>query len=102
VVSVETLGKNNFCVSIFLNEGCEKMAKIAVEKPYEDVKNALEEKGHTVTMFNTDENVSGYDLGVVRAINEGHNDEFTFPVVAMSGMSTDNVVEAVENRLSQF
>ena len=77
------------------------MAKIAVEKPYEDVKNALEEKGHTVTMFNSDENVSGYDLGVVRGINEGHNDEFTFPVVAMSGMSIDNVVEAVEHRLSQ-
>lgn len=77
------------------------MAKIAVEKPYEDVKNALEEKGHTVTMFNSDENVSGYDLGVVRGINEGHNDEFTFPVVAMSGMSIDNVVEAVEYRLSQ-
>ncbi|MGB5945106.1 YkuS family protein [Paenisporosarcina sp.] len=77
------------------------MAKIAVEKPYEDVRLALEEKGHTVTMFNTDENVTGYDVGVVRAINEGHNDEFTFPVVAMSGMSIDNVLEAVENRLSQ-
>lgn len=77
------------------------MAKIAVEEPYEDVKKALEEKGHQVTMFNTDENVSGYDFGVVRAINEGHNDEFKFPVIAMSGMSIDNVVEAIEHRLTQ-
>jgi len=77
------------------------MAKIAVEKPYEDVRKALEEKGHTVTMFNTDENVKGYDVGIVRTINEGHNDEFDFPVVAMSGMSIDNVVDAVEHRLHQ-
>ena len=77
------------------------MAKIAVEEPYEDVKKALEEKGHSVTMFNTDENVKGYDVGIVRTINEGHNDEFDFPVVAMSGMSIDNVVDAVEHRLHQ-
>ena len=78
------------------------MAKIAVEKPFEDVKKALEEKGHQVTMFQSDENVTGFDLGVVRGINEGHNDEFEFPVIAMSGMSTDNLVQAVEHRLSQF
>ncbi|KAB7704148.1 hypothetical protein F9802_18760 [Bacillus aerolatus] len=78
------------------------MAKIAVEQPFEDVKKALEAKGHEVTMFNTDEDASGYDLGVVRAINEGYNDEFDFPVVSMKGMSIDNVVESVENRLNQF
>jgi hypothetical protein len=78
------------------------MAKIAVEEPFDDMKKALEEKGHEVTMFNTDENVTGYDLGVVRAINEGHNDEFTFPVVTMTGMSINDAVEAVENRLSQM
>ena len=52
------------------------MAKIAVEQPFEDVKTALEQNGHEVQMFNTDENVSGFDIGVVRAINEGNNDEF--------------------------
>ena len=78
------------------------MAKIAVEVPFDDVKTALEEKGHEVTMFTTDENVSGYDIGVVRAINEGHNDEFTFPVVSMKGMSVDDVVMAVEGKLSLF
>jgi len=79
-----------------------EMAKIAVEKPYEDVRKALEDKGHTVKMFSTDEDVTGYDMGVVRAINEGHNDEFEFPVVAMSGMTIDNVVDAVEHRLNQM
>ena len=78
------------------------MAKIAVEQPFDDMKKALEENGHDVTMFNTDENVTGYDLGVVRAINEAHNDEFTFPVVSMTGMSIDDAVQAVENRLSQY
>jgi hypothetical protein len=78
------------------------MAKIAVEEPFDDMKKALEEKGHEVTMFNTDENVTGYDLGVVRAINEGHNDEFTFPLVTMTGMSINDAVEAVESRLSQM
>ena len=79
-----------------------KMAKIAVEEPFSDVKKALEEKGHDVTMFETDENVAGYDIGVVRSINEGHNDEFNFPVVSMKGQSVDDVVNAVETKLKQF
>jgi 2-oxo-4-hydroxy-4-carboxy--5-ureidoimidazoline (OHCU) decarboxylase len=94
------LGKINDVV--FSERRIKNLAKIAVEKPYEDVKKALEEKGHTVQMFSTDENVSGFDMGVVRAINEGHNDEFQFPVVAMSGMSIDNVLDAVEHRLNQI
>ena len=53
-------------------------------------------------MFNTDEDVTGYDLGIVRAINEGNNDEFEFPVVSMKGMSIDDVMMAVENRLEQY
>lgn len=77
------------------------MAKIAVEEPFEDVKKALEEKGHSVTMFNSDEDVTGYDIGVVRAINEGNNEEFNFPVVSMKGMSIDNAVQAVEQKLNQ-
>ena len=42
----QTLGENNFCVSM---EWCVIMAKNAVEKPYEDVRIALFKKGHTVT-----------------------------------------------------
>ena len=100
--SLKCLGETD-CVDFkIMNGGFLKMAKIAVEQPFEDVKTILEEKGHQVTMFNTDENVAGYDLGVVRAINEGHNDEFNFPVVSMKGMSIDELVEAVEKKLSQF
>lgn len=78
------------------------MAKIAVEQPFEDVKSALEQKGHQVQMFETDENVSGFDLGIVRALNEGNNDEFDFPVVVMKGMTIDGVMEAVDSKLSQM
>ena len=78
------------------------MAKIAVEQPYEDIRKALEQKGHTVKMFNTNEDVTGYDMGVVRAINEGNTNEFEFPVIAMSGMSIENVVDAIEHRLNQM
>ena len=78
------------------------MAKIAVEEPFEDVKKALEAKGHEVTMFSTDENVAGYDLGLVRAINEGHNDEFNFPVVSMKGLSTEEAVEAIEKKIQNM
>jgi 2-oxo-4-hydroxy-4-carboxy--5-ureidoimidazoline (OHCU) decarboxylase len=90
-------------VCLFLNEWRElTVAKIAVEQPFEDIKTALEAKGHEVQMFATDENVSGYDIGVVRAINEGHNDEFGFPVVSMKGMSIEDVVDAVETRVIQM
>ncbi|KXH78805.1 YkuS family protein [Sporosarcina sp. HYO08] len=78
------------------------MAKIAVEQPFEDVKTALEQKGHLVQMFESDENVSGFDLGIVRALNEGNNDEFDFPVVVMKGMTIDGVIEAVDSKLSQM
>lgn len=78
------------------------MAKIAVETPFEDVASALQSKGHEVKMFDTNENVTGYDLGIVRAINEGHNDEFHFPVIGMKGMTLDGVMEAVDQRLSQM
>lgn len=74
------------------------MVKIAVEQPYEDVMNALVAKGYEAKMFTTDEDVTGYDIGVVRAINEGNTHEFDFPVVTMKGMSIDDVVHAVEQK----
>jgi hypothetical protein len=75
-----------------------EMVKIAVEQPYEDVMNALVAKGFEAKMFNTDEDVTGFDLGVVRAINEGNTHEFNFPVITMKGMSIDDVVQAVEKK----
>lgn len=51
------------------------MAEIAVERPFDDVKQALEEKGHEVKMFESDENISGYDFWVVRALSDVNVDK---------------------------
>lgn len=77
------------------------MAKIAVENPFDDVKVALEEKGHEVKMFESDENVKGYDMGVVRAISDVNVDQFDFPVVGIHGNSVQDVVNEVEERLDR-
>ncbi|MCG7344518.1 YkuS family protein [Sporosarcina sp. ACRSL] len=77
------------------------MAKIAVENPFDDVKMALEEQGHEVKMFENDENLNGYDMGVVRAISDVNVDQFDFPVVGIHGMSVQDVVNEVEKRLQR-
>ncbi|WP_153730912.1 YkuS family protein [Sporosarcina obsidiansis] len=75
------------------------MAKIAVEKPFDDVKQALEEKGHDVQMFESDENLKGYDMGVVRALSDVNVDQFDFPIVSIEGNSVQDIVDDVEKRL---
>ncbi|PID02217.1 hypothetical protein CSV67_09630 [Sporosarcina sp. P2] len=75
------------------------MAKIAVEVPFEDVKQALEEKGHEVTMFASDEHLSGFDMGVIRALSDVNIDQFDFPVVSIEGNSVQDIVNDVEKRL---
>ena len=75
------------------------MAKIAVEQPFADVKEALEEKGYEAQLFESDEQVSGFDLGVVRTLNDGNTDQFDFPVVSIEGLSIDEVVARVEESL---
>ncbi|WOV88521.1 YkuS family protein [Sporosarcina oncorhynchi] len=77
------------------------MAKIAVENPFDDVKVALEEKGHEVKMFESDETVKGYDMGVVRAISDVNIDQFDFPVVSIHGNSVTDVVNEIEERLKR-
>ncbi|WJY27367.1 YkuS family protein [Sporosarcina trichiuri] len=77
------------------------MAKIAVEKPFDDVKKALEEKGHTVTMCESDEKLSGYDLGVVRALSDVNVDQYDFPVISIEGNSVDDIVADAEKRLAR-
>jgi len=77
------------------------MAKIAVENAFDDVKAALEEKGHDVKMFESDEDLNGYDIGVVRAISDVNVDQFDFPVVGIHGLSVQNVVDEVEQRLQR-
>ncbi|OWA34417.1 hypothetical protein B9G55_19125 [Saccharibacillus sp. O16] len=75
------------------------MAKIAVEKPFADVKEALEEQGYEAQLFDSDEQISGFDLGVVRTLNDGNVDQFDFPVVSIEGMSIDDVVARVRQAL---
>lgn len=77
------------------------MAKVAVENPFDGVKLALEEKGHEVKMFESDENLNGYDIGVVRAISDVNVDQFDFPVVGIHGMSVQDVVDEVDKRLQR-
>lgn len=81
-------------------KGGKPLPRIAVEQPYEDVMNALVAKGYDAKMFNTNEDVTGYDIGVVRAINEGNTHEFNFPVVSMRGMSIEDAIEAVEEKVN--
>ena len=80
-----------------------KLAKIAVETPLEDVKQALEEKGHEVIMFTNEEEAKGSNLAVVRTLSETVADaeQFGFPFVSMEGMSVDEIVEDVEQRLNR-
>lgn len=77
------------------------MAKIAVENPFDDVKQALEEKGHEVKMFESDEGLKGYDAGVVRALSDVNIDQFDFPVVSVEGRSVDDIVRDVEKKLNR-
>ncbi|KRG13783.1 hypothetical protein ACA29_07820 [Lederbergia galactosidilytica] len=76
------------------------MAKIAVETPLEDVKQALEEKGHDVFMFTNEEEAKGANLAVVRTLNEIDADaeQFDFPFVSMEGASVDEIVADVEHK----
>ncbi|GKV54682.1 hypothetical protein NCCP2222_06290 [Sporosarcina sp. NCCP-2222] len=77
------------------------MAKVAVENPFTDVKQALEEKGYQVEMFESDENVNGCDIGVVRALGDVNVDQFDFPVVSVEGRSVQDIVDSVEERLNR-
>lgn len=78
------------------------MAKIAVEKPFDDVKEALVEKGHQVDLVESDQELKGYDLGVVRVLNDGDNDLYDFPVISIEGQSIDEIVERVEDYLNKL
>ncbi|MEW4369924.1 YkuS family protein [Paenibacillus kandeliae] len=78
------------------------MAKIAVEKPFDDVKEALEAKGHQVDLVESDQEVKGYDVGVVRALSDGNNDLYDFPVISIDGQSIDEVVSRVEDHLQKL
>ncbi|CAJ1315150.1 hypothetical protein PaeCFBP13512_15540 [Paenibacillus sp. CFBP13512] len=72
------------------------MAKIAVEKPFDDIKEVLEGKGHQVDLVNSDQELKGYDVGVVRVQNDGDTGLYDFPIVSVEGASIEEVVAQVE------
>ena len=78
------------------------MAKIAVEKPFDDIKTVLEQKGHQVEMFVDNSGIKGVDLGVVRHLNEFDEAPSNSQLVIADGKSVDEVVKEVEDSLSRF
>lgn len=78
------------------------MAKIAVEEPFDDIKQVLQDKGHEVTMFIDNNDIKNVDLGVVRHLNEFDEGDSNIPFVIAHGKSVDEVVNEVEDSLSRF
>lgn len=77
------------------------MAKIAVEKPFDDIKEALEKEGFEAEMFQNDDNIEGFDLGIIRTLNDFNSDQFKFPVVTTDGKSVQDVVNEAKQKLSR-
>ena len=76
------------------------MAKIAVEEPFEDIKQVLENKGHSVHMFVNNGDIKDSDIGVVRHLNEFNETKLDVPFVIVSGKSVEEVVNEVESTLN--
>ena len=74
------------------------MAKIAVEEPLTDIKQALEEKGHNVEMFKNEENLPSCDCCVARGTEDlAYNQLNDVPVVDATARTVNDVVSKVEN-----
>ncbi len=50
-------------------------------------------------MFDSDQELKDYDMGVVRALSDVNIDQFDFPVVSIEGDSVQDIVNDVEKRL---
>lgn len=79
------------------------MAKIAVEESLTQVSEALKGKGYQVVALKTESDVNGCDCCVITGQDKdvmGIQDTATkAPVIDASGMSADEVCEAVEQNL---
>ncbi len=74
------------------------MAKIAVEEPLTDIKQALEEKGHSVEMFINEEDLPSCDCCVARGTEDLSDNQLNnVPVVDVTARSVNDVVSKVEN-----
>lgn len=79
------------------------MAKIAVEESLTAVTEALKDKGHQVVTLRMESDVNGCDCCVITGQDKnvmGIQDTVTkSPVIDATGMSADEVCEAVEENL---
>ena len=79
------------------------MATIGVEQSLTDVQQALEEKGFDVVALKNEQDATNCDCCVISGLDEnmmGINDIVTKgPVIDASGMSADDVCQAVERRI---
>lgn len=79
------------------------MAKIGVEQALTNVQQALMEKGYEVIPIQNESDVSGCDCCVVSGIDSNFMGMQTISmegsVIEASGMSAEEVCQAVENKL---
>lgn len=79
------------------------MAKIAVEESLTQVSEALRDKGHQVVALRTEDDVNGCDCCVITGQDKDvmgiQSTATKSPVIDATGMSADDVCEAVEQNL---
>lgn len=75
------------------------MARIAVEYPFTDIRQALEKKGYQADMVEQQADASVYDVIVVRNKNALNTSLIKGSLVETRGRSVNEVVKEVEERL---
>lgn len=79
------------------------MARIAVEESLTQVSQALKDKGHEVVTLRTESDINGCDCCVItgqdRNVMGIQTTATKSPVIDASGMSADDVCDAVEDNL---
>ncbi|SDJ82176.1 YkuS family protein [Sediminibacillus albus] len=77
------------------------MIKIAVEQPFEDVKNQLNKKGYQAEMLERKVDAPDYQVVVVRDLEDLTDIHMNVPIVSARGRSVKEIVAEVEERLQR-
>lgn len=77
------------------------MVRIAVEHPFTDVRRALKKKGYQTEMVKQTADAAGYDILVARNQNTFIGSDVDGSVVETSGLTVNEIVEEVEERLQR-
>ncbi|WP_210238541.1 YkuS family protein [Pseudalkalibacillus caeni] len=78
------------------------MAKIAVERPFTDVKLLLKSKGYEAEMLDNKADASSYDCCVVRDLEDMTDYQMNVPLVAARGRTVSEIINEVEERLERI